>query len=154
MTRTTLAVLAALLLTGCAADEAAAPAPVTVTATTTATVTATAMETVTETVTATPVPEAPAPTAAAAPTAGLFLRPDGAQTGQLLAGLAAIDPGLGDARSVDRAVNVCDGLLRGDPREQVLEGIELRFEGGSVPDLSGEQAAEVLDVIVATFCTT
>jgi len=72
--------------------------------------------------------------------------PDGQQTEDLLYGLRQIHPALDRARSIDRARNVCLLILRGTPREEVIEGARLRFEGGDVT-LTQADAEAIVELI-------
>jgi hypothetical protein len=67
-----------------------------------------------------------------------------------LAALGTIDPGLAHERSLGRAANVCLDIEQGKDSAAVLAGMEARFEGGTVPDLSGGQLAALLRLIRTT----
>lgn len=135
--------VAVLACAGCSGD----PGP-TATATSSASVTTTA--TPTPTVTAAPTtPEAtPSSTETTAPSSVSSIpSPDSGQSRDLLAALAAIDPGLGDDRSIGRARNTCQSLLAGEDADSVLSMTEQRFEGGTVPDLSKRQVRQIVEAI-------
>ena len=72
--------------------------------------------------------------------------PDGQQTEDLLYGLRRIHPALDRARSIDRARNVCRQILDDMPREKVIEGARLRFEGGDVT-LTQADAEAIVELI-------
>lgn len=73
--------------------------------------------------------------------------------GQLLIELAQIDEGLRHDRSIDRARGTCSEILNdGLAGDELLTRVELRFEGGTVPELSPEQVARVLEVVERLVC--
>ncbi|MER7206350.1 hypothetical protein ABT340_04725 [Streptosporangium sp. NPDC000239] len=57
-------------------------------------------------------------------------KPNAQQTEDLLSGLREINPGLDQARSIDRARNTCSDLLAGKDRKTVIINTGLRFNGG------------------------
>lgn len=125
-------IAAVLMLAGCAAPE---PAP-----------------TVTVTVTETPAP---------APTVTVTVAPAEAESGAatpdrdaFLAALTAIDPGLtiNADRAVSRADDICLDIEQDKTDEQLVRNTELRFEGGDVPDLSVDQAREIVDAARSYHC--
>ncbi|TFD09838.1 hypothetical protein E3T26_14525 [Cryobacterium sp. TMT1-21] len=67
-----------------------------------------------------------------------------------LAALGTIDPGLAHERSLGRAENVCMDIEQGMDEATILPRIESRFEGGTVPALSGGQLASLLSLIRTT----
>lgn len=125
-------VAAVLMLAGCATPE---PTP-----------------TVTVTVTETPAP---------APTVTVTVAPAEAESGAatpdrdaFVAALAAIDPGLtvNADRAVSRADDICLDIEQGKTDEQIVRNTELRFEGGNVPDLSADQAREIVEAARSYHC--
>lgn len=70
----------------------------------------------------------------------------------LIAALRAIEPGLvaKESRAVSRSVSVCD-RLRKEP-EGVEKYVELEFEGGTVPDVTAEQAKQIIAAVQSSFC--
>ncbi|WP_030526589.1 hypothetical protein [Phycicoccus jejuensis] len=132
-----------LLCAGCGSEPEPAP-------TVTATVSVTTTATTTATVTAAPTtPEVTPPsTETTAPSrASSIPSPDSGQSRELLAALAAIDPGLGDDRNVDRARNTCQALLEGRSVDSIVSITQQRFEGGTVPSLSERQVRQIIKVI-------
>jgi len=67
-----------------------------------------------------------------------------------LAALGTIDPGLAHERSLGRAANTCQDIEEGQDSMAILVNMEARFEGGTVPNLSGGQLATLLRLIRAT----
>lgn len=57
-----------------------------------------------------------------------------------------------EKRAVRRAENTCRTIEDGDGDATVQRMAELRFEGGNVPDLSSDQAAQIVTAIADTFC--
>jgi len=79
-------------------------------------------------------------------------RPNSAQAAQLLAQLGRIHPGLAHERSVGRARNVCLDLLRGNPREEIVERARLRFDGGTAA-VSRSDARRIVRLVArAPWC--
>jgi hypothetical protein len=83
-----------------------------------------------------------------------FLRPTPEQAATLAAALVAIEPRMDNAdRYVGRAVDQCDYVRKGEITGPALvASTKERFGGGSIPDLTDAQAAQILDAVVTTFC--
>ncbi len=135
------AVLAASLLsTACSSST---PAP-------TVTVTAPASPAPTITVTATPT----AAVNAAPPTDGGAQLSEEDRHDLYLLTLTAIDPGLttNADRAMRRAKDICLDIQQGKDDATLARNTELRFEGGDVPDLTPEQAQQIVDAARAYRC--
>ena len=80
--------------------------------------------------------------------------PDVAQTEALLRALSAIDPGLTskEDRAVDRSRNVCSDVKGGKDAATVQSNAKARFEGGTVPNLTDDQAANIVIAVRSSFC--
>lgn len=80
--------------------------------------------------------------------------PNASQTRELITALGAIDKGLvvNEDRAIRRSENVCRDVKDGKDTKALNKNAELRFEGGNVPDLSEEQAAQIVDAVKASFC--
>ncbi|MEU1128711.1 DUF732 domain-containing protein [Streptomyces sp. NPDC005900] len=80
--------------------------------------------------------------------------PDPAQTARLIRALRAVEPGLvvKESRAVDRARNVCSDLKSGKDAAAVQKNAELRYEGGTVPSLTDDQAADIVTAVQSSFC--
>ncbi|UFQ15486.1 MULTISPECIES: DUF732 domain-containing protein [Streptomyces] len=80
--------------------------------------------------------------------------PDPAQTARLIRALRTIEPGLvvKETRAVDRARNVCSDLKSGKDAATVQKNAKLRFEGGTVPSLADDQAANIVTAVKSSFC--
>ena len=136
--RTIVIAATVLVLAGCSSTpvaEVVEPAP-----------TASATHSPAPTPTPTPTAE-PSPTSTA--TTPVVLTPP-VDDETFLAALGTIDPGLAHERSLGRAANVCLDIEQGKDSMAVLVNMEARFEGGTVPDLSGGQLATLLRLIKAT----
>lgn len=80
--------------------------------------------------------------------------PDAAQTATLIRALRAVDPGLAakEDRAVGRARNVCLDLKGGKDAATVQNNAKARFEGGTVPSLTDDQAAGIVTAVKTSFC--
>ncbi|MFB6535085.1 DUF732 domain-containing protein [Streptomyces noursei] len=89
-----------------------------------------------------------------APSVGGVPSPDPAQTAALIRALRAVDPGLvaKEDRAVDRARNVCSDIKGGKDSATVQRNAQARFEGGTVPSLTDDQAANIVAAVKASFC--
>ncbi|MEV0445481.1 DUF732 domain-containing protein [Streptomyces spectabilis] len=81
--------------------------------------------------------------------------PDPAQTAALIRALSAVDPGLTakEDRAVDRARNVCLDIKGGKDAKTVQSNARARFEGGTVPTLTDDQAARIVTAVKSSFCS-
>lgn len=63
-----------------------------------------------------------------------------------LAAMTAIDPGLtvNADRALSRADNICLDISQGADEATILRNAEARYEGGTVPDLSADQAQAIV----------
>lgn len=132
-------VLPVLLLTGCTAAQPTA-APTTVTPTV-----------------ASPSPRStPVYTKSPAATPGSAQpEPSGINRSEVfLTTLAAIDPGLiaNEDRALSRAQDICLDLSQGKDDTTIARNAELRYEGGSVPDLTSDQALAILNAAREYVC--
>ncbi|MGW1839840.1 DUF732 domain-containing protein [Streptomyces sp. NPDC002067] len=95
--------------------------------------------------------ETPSPTASKP---GSIPSPDAAQTAALIRALRAVDPGLvaKEDRAVDRARNVCLDVHQGKDADTVQGNAKARFEGGTVPSLTDDQAADIVTAVKSSFC--
>lgn len=97
-------------------------------------------------------PTAPVETAAAA-AVQTVPSPSAEQSVQLLATLGGIDEGLNNDRSIGRARNVCSDILAGEFDDATItDRAKTRFEGGTVPSLSADQMAKIINTVRTTFC--
>ncbi|MFH8560570.1 DUF732 domain-containing protein [Streptomyces sp. NPDC017988] len=80
--------------------------------------------------------------------------PDPAQTARLIRALRTVEPGLvaKESRAVDRARNVCSDLKSGKDTATVQNNAKLRYEGGTVPSLTNDQAADIVTAVKSSFC--
>ncbi|MER6527615.1 hypothetical protein [Streptomyces sp. NPDC001508] len=80
--------------------------------------------------------------------------PDAAQTEALISALRAVDPGLvaKEDWAVDRARNVCLDIQGGKEAATVQSNAKSRYEGGTVPSLTDDQAAEIVTAVKSSFC--
>ncbi|WP_405817282.1 hypothetical protein OG241_22415 [Streptomyces sp. NBC_01390] len=80
--------------------------------------------------------------------------PDAAQTATLIRALNAIDPGLAakEERAVNRSRNVCLDVKGGKEAATVQSNAKARFEGGTVPSLTDDQAADIVTAVKSSFC--
>ncbi|MGX8904755.1 DUF732 domain-containing protein [Streptomyces netropsis] len=80
--------------------------------------------------------------------------PDPAQTAKLIAALRAVDPGLvaKETRAVSRARDVCADLKQHKGESTVRKNARARYEGGTVPTLTDDQAAQIVTAVQASFC--
>ncbi|MGW8327339.1 DUF732 domain-containing protein [Streptomyces sp. NPDC055897] len=80
--------------------------------------------------------------------------PDAAQREALIRALRTIEPGLvaKEDRAVDRARNVCSDIKGGKDAATVQKNAKSRFEGGTVPSLTDDQAANIVTAVKSSFC--
>ncbi|PKV89803.1 DUF732 domain-containing protein [Streptomyces sp. TLI_146] len=99
-----------------------------------------------------PVKPAETPSKAAKP--AVVPSPDTAQTASLIRTLRTIEPGLvaKEDRAVDRARNVCSDIKADKPAATVQSNARSRFEGGTVPSLTDDQAANIVTAVKSSFC--
>lgn len=86
------------------------------------------------------------PSASASRFASGIPTPDAQQTEDLLYGLRRIHPDLDRARSISRARNICDDLLKGIERDRAAARAKYRFEGGGVT-LSRADGAAIVELV-------
>ncbi|MEW2034931.1 DUF732 domain-containing protein [Streptomyces roseifaciens] len=81
--------------------------------------------------------------------------PDVAQREALIRALRTVDPRLvaKEDRAVDRARNVCADIEGGKDSATVQKNAKARFEGGTVPSLTDDQAASVVTAVRSSFCS-
>ncbi|MFE4860772.1 DUF732 domain-containing protein [Streptomyces sp. NPDC056670] len=81
--------------------------------------------------------------------------PDAAQREALIRALRTIDAGLvaKEDRAVDRARNVCSDVKGGKDAATVQKNAKSRFEGGTVPTLADDQAANIVTAVKSSFCS-
>nr|WSZ97407.1 DUF732 domain-containing protein [Streptomyces sp. NBC_00857] len=72
----------------------------------------------------------------------------------LLRALRSIEPALvaDEDRAVDRSRNVCLDLRGGKAAATVQINAKSRFEGGTVPALTEDQAASIVTAVRSSFC--
>lgn len=111
------------------------------------------------TATTAPKPSAAAPVKPAAepsePVTGSGIpSPDAGQQAALTRALRTIEPGLvtKEERAVSRARDVCADIKSGKDAETVQRNARSRFEGGSVPSLTDDQAGQVVTAVRSSFC--
>lgn len=80
--------------------------------------------------------------------------PDAAQTEALIRALRSVEPGLvaKEDRVVDRARNVCLDITGGKDAATVQSNTKTRYEGGTVPSLTDDQAADIVTAVKSSFC--
>ncbi|MEU5429003.1 DUF732 domain-containing protein [Streptomyces olivoreticuli] len=80
--------------------------------------------------------------------------PDTTQRETLIRALRTIDPGLvaKEERAVDRARNVCSDIKAKKDDATVQKNARSRFEGGTVPSLTDDQAANIVTAVRSSFC--
>lgn len=80
--------------------------------------------------------------------------PDTLQTVALVRALREIDPGLvaKETRAVDRSRNVCLDVQGGKDAATIRNNAKARFEGGMVPSLTDDQAANIVTAVKSSFC--
>ncbi|WP_158708840.1 hypothetical protein [Streptomyces sp. NRRL S-920] len=80
--------------------------------------------------------------------------PSAAQRAALIRALGAVEPGLveNEERAVSRSRSVCLDLKEKKPAATVRANAEARFEGGTVPTLSADQAAQIVIAIRSNLC--
>ncbi|MBZ4319567.1 DUF732 domain-containing protein [Streptomyces huiliensis] len=110
---------------------------------------------------ATPKTSASAPTAPAgdehttAPkTTSGIPRPDAQQTARLVAALREVHPGLvvKEERAVSRARDVCLDITQAKDPATVRGNARKRYEGGSEPTLTDDQADKIVKAVESSFC--
>ncbi|WP_275464884.1 DUF732 domain-containing protein [Streptomyces noursei] len=57
-----------------------------------------------------------------------------------------------ESRAVDRARNVCSDIKNGKDSATVQSNAKARYEGGTVPSLTEDQAANIVTAVRAAFC--
>lgn len=82
--------------------------------------------------------------------------PNADQRAKLLAALKDIDAGLvaNEDRAVRRSVNVCSDIKAGKDGSTVKDNAIARFEGGTVPNISDDQGAQIVTAVKDSFCST
>lgn len=70
----------------------------------------------------------------------------------LLDSLADIDPALGDEASLDDADQVCLDIERGAEPATIEDNARELFGARAGAELTGEQAAEIVDAITTDYC--
>lgn len=80
--------------------------------------------------------------------------PDAAQTEALIRALRAVEPELvaEEDRAVDRARNVCLDITGGKDAATIQSNAKTRFEGGTVPSLTDDQAGDIVTAVRSSFC--
>lgn len=80
--------------------------------------------------------------------------PDAAQTEALIRALRAVDPGLAtkEDRAIGRARSICMDVQGGKDAVTVQSNAKSRYEGGTVPKLSDDQAAKIVSAVKSSFC--
>ncbi|UQI46691.1 DUF732 domain-containing protein [Streptomyces sp. HU2014] len=80
--------------------------------------------------------------------------PDTTQTEQLIRALREIDAGLvaKEDRAVRRARDVCADLKQGKDETTVHSNARNRYQGGTVPSLTDDQAARIVAAVKGSFC--
>ncbi|WP_153815028.1 hypothetical protein [Streptomyces sp. SUK 48] len=88
------------------------------------------------------------------PTASGIPSPDTGQRVSLIRALRTVDASLvaNEGRAVDRARNVCLDVKEGKPAATIQGNAKARFEGGTVPSLTDDQAAEIVTAVKSSFC--
>ncbi|MEV0444338.1 DUF732 domain-containing protein [Streptomyces spectabilis] len=86
--------------------------------------------------------------------AGGIPSPDPVQTARLIRALRTIEPGLvaDEGRAVSRARNVCSDIKADKGTATVRANVKLRYEGGTVPSLTDEQAGQIVTAVKSSFC--
>ncbi|MGW2860803.1 hypothetical protein [Streptomyces sp. NPDC001205] len=81
--------------------------------------------------------------------------PDAAQTAALIRALRTIEPGLvaKEDRAVSRSRDVCLDLKGGKDDATIQKNARSRFEGGTVPSLTDDQAANIVTAVKSSFCS-
>lgn len=132
-----------LATVGCGSPE---PMP-----TPTITVTVTASPKPAPTVTVTATPESEAPPVADAPDAPLS---EEARRDLYILTLTGIDQGLTVEadRALRRGDNICLDIEQGKDDATLIANAEARFEGGTVPDLTADQARQIVDAARSYHC--
>ncbi|MFJ2906530.1 DUF732 domain-containing protein [Streptomyces sp. NPDC087212] len=96
----------------------------------------------------------PTATPSETPPSSVIPSPDATQTEALIHALRTVDPGLvvKTDRAVDRARNVCLDIKGGKESATVESNARARFEGGTVPSLTDDQAADIVTAVKTSFC--
>ncbi len=85
---------------------------------------------------------------------GCTPRPTADQAREIEAGVAAVYPGVPEGKATDWAIAVCADIRDDKDEATVLRNVSLRYAGGSRPDPTPAQAAQILEVIRAGgWCT-
>ncbi|MFG2147493.1 DUF732 domain-containing protein [Streptomyces sp. NPDC048696] len=81
--------------------------------------------------------------------------PDAAQREALIRALRTIEPGLvaKEDRAVNRARNMCSDIKSGMDDAKVKSLAKARYEGGTVPSLTDDQAANIVTAVRSSFCS-
>ncbi|WP_369376081.1 DUF732 domain-containing protein [Streptomyces sp. cg36] len=81
--------------------------------------------------------------------------PDTMQTAGLMRALRTIEPGLvaKEDRAVSRSRDVCLDIKGGKDDVTVQKNAKSRFEGGTVPSLTDDQAAQIVTAVKSSFCS-
>ncbi|MEU5160433.1 DUF732 domain-containing protein [Streptomyces sp. NPDC020875] len=112
--------------------------------------------TATKSATATTDPaDTPSTTPSKPPTGTGVPTPDTAQRAALISALTAVDTGLvtKEDRAVSRARSTCLDIKQGKEASAVQSNTKQRFEGGTVPSLSDDQAAAIVAAVKSSFCS-
>ncbi|MEU7158223.1 DUF732 domain-containing protein, partial [Streptomyces chrestomyceticus] len=80
--------------------------------------------------------------------------PDAGQQATLVRALRAVEPALvtKEDRAVSRARDVCTDIKGGKDAATVQRNARSRFEGGTVPSLTDDQAANIVTAVRSSFC--
>ncbi|WP_116211882.1 hypothetical protein [Streptomyces olivoreticuli] len=80
--------------------------------------------------------------------------PDATQRETLIRALRTINPGLvaKEDRAVSRSRDVCLDVKGGKDDATVQKNTKSRFEGGTVPSLTDDQAASIVTAVRSSFC--
>lgn len=99
--------------------------------------------------------EKPAATPGAAAKPAAVPSPDAVQRAVLIRALRTIEPGLvaKEDRAIDRARNVCSDIKGGKDAGTVQKNAKSRYEGGTVPSLTDDQAANIVTAVKSSFCS-
>ncbi|MGW2425090.1 hypothetical protein ACWC0C_38615 [Streptomyces sp. NPDC001709] len=89
------------------------------------------------------------------PTSGGIPSSDAGQREALIRALRTVDAGLvaNEDRAVDRSRNVCLDIKGGKDAKTVQSNARARFEGGTVPSLTDDQAANIVTAVKSSFCS-
>ncbi len=80
--------------------------------------------------------------------------PSAAQRARLIRALGAVEPGLvaNEDRAVRRSRSVCLDVKEKKPAATVQANAKARFEGGTVPTLSTDQAGQIVTAVRSNLC--